>query len=317
MTINALSFDILSRIFEYNTPADNYRLSIGCKQNCADVISMRALTKNKRIKEKTNFLEILGLYLDKYNNDSIQYLFDIHKIKILFNTINPNDTSLVAYGTNHFNVDANFITLVTDKSLHIENIIRTVTEFLPERAYCLVESIAHHDYKNAEILFDGIIFYKYNRGGHSSDDETIYLLINNANIQNIDNTIIQEFFSNDLTIILGPLVTTIGHGAFAHWTTIKTVIFSNSITSIGKYAFNDCISIISIVIPNSVTTIGYGAFSHCESLTSVVIGNSVTNIGGLTFSHCESLTSIVIPDSVTTIEDTAFTGSTNVQIIID
>ena len=292
-TLNALPSDIFSRILEYNTHPDISNLSLGCKQNSADIKSIGELNQKKRIREKTNFLEALGLYVDKYNNDSKQYIFDIPKIKEYFKSSHLNDKSLVVNGTNEFMVDEKMITTTTKKSLYRKNIIKTVIEFIPECAYNCVERSDDRLKPNTEIY---ILKHANN---------TYYVLVNSdEGIKEMWS--LEQLKGGSIVVIIGPLVTSISDYAFYNCKYLTTVIIGNSVTSIGRSAFYDCKSLKSIIIPDSVTSIGDFAFRDCKSLSSVIIGNSVTSIGEHAFSGCKSLTSVVIPDSVTSIGGCAF-----------
>ena len=304
-TFNTLSFDIFTRILEYNTSQDISCLSLGCKQNSVDVKRIGEMTVSKRIIEKTNFLKTLGLYIDKYNNGSEQYQFDIPSIKEHLKSANLNDKSLVANGTNDFCVDGKMITKTSEKSLHIENLIQTVIEFLPERAYYLIETMTYSDYKNTEIMLDGMILYNSDIEDISNNN-MVYILINNENIDTRNKSQIIQNHKKPVTIILSPLVTRIEDWAFDYCYYISSIIIPNSVTSIGDHAFGSCHALSSVIIPDSVTSIGSGAFENCTSLTSVIIPNSVTSLCGYTFCGCYGLTSVVIPDSVTSIGGYAF-----------
>jgi hypothetical protein len=312
-TFNALPFDILSRVLDYNSQVDISSLSLGCKQNRVDIKSIRELTQAKRIREKTNFIKTLRLYIDKYNNDSEQYLFDILKIKEYFKLSHLNDKSLFMNGTNDFSVDGNMVNITTEKSLHIENLIETVIEFQPEQAYGLVESIAYRDSNNTEMLLDGMIIYNYRK--------MVYVLINHNRINHysIEGLIrnqYEKYQGKLVTVILGPLVTTIRKLTFVHCSKLKSIIIPNSVTTIEEYTFNVCSNLESIILPNSLTSIGDAAFSYCSSLKSIIIPNSLTSIGHGAFVHCSKLKSIIIPKSVTSIGNRTFNVCSSLKSII-
>jgi hypothetical protein len=267
---------------------------------------MRELTNEKRIIEKNNFLRTLGLYLDTYNNDSELYIFDVLEIKNHMKSLHLNDVSLFVTENNDFVVDGKIVSITTEKSLHIEHLIGTVLEFLPEHAYSLVESMARADSNNTDILFDGMKVYKCDRGGKPSDN-LFYILINNVDIYQHDTwKQLSDYPRNSLTLILGPLVVTIGEWAFNNCVEIRAVFIPDSVTSIEKNAFYNCCSLTSIVIPDSVTSVERYAFAYCKNLTSVIIGNSVTTIAWGSFERCVCLTSVVMGDLVTTIYADAF-----------
>jgi len=346
MIFNAISNDILSHILEYNAPSDTSSISSTCKQKYEDVKSLRELTTEKRINDKTNFLKTLGLYSEKWNNCSVLYSFNVSKIKEYLKSSHLNDKSLVANGTNDFVVDGNMIMITTDKSLYRESIIRAVIEFFPERSYSLVEAMANY---NGTVAVNGITIYNCDDGRFSQKKNIIVLINNNNAIENYETHIKnklslkqQKMRYNSLTVILGPLVTKISGdydwgfsgrgsltsivipnsvteiGASAFWGcySLTSIVIPDSVTEIGEFAFWKCSSLTSIVIPDSVTEIGDDAFTCCSSLTSVVIPNSVTSIGTYAFDDCSSLTSIVIPDSVTSIDEWTFNGCSSLTYIV-
>ena len=66
-------------------------------------------------------------------------------------------------------------------------------------------------------------------------------------------------------------VTSIGRGAFACYSHLKSIEIPDSVTSIEDYAFDSCSSLTSIEIPASVTSIATDAFEGCSSLTKIEI----------------------------------------------
>ena len=110
-------------------------------------------------------------------------------------------------------------------------------------------------------------------------------------------------------------VTSIGVGAFANYTNIKSVTIPNSVTRICDQAFYGCTGLTSITIPNSVTEIRGWAFYGCTGLTSITIPNSVTSILWGAFCRCTGLTSVTIPNSVTEIGSSAFEGCTGLTSV--
>jgi hypothetical protein len=85
-----------------------------------------------------------------------------------------------------------------------------------------------------------------------------------------------------------------------------STIIPESVTSIGPGAFAGCSELKTIKIPESVTSIEYGAFLGCSSLRSLKLPSGVTSIGEKAFYDCYSLRSIKVPSSVTSIGLEAF-----------
>ena len=139
-------------------------------------------------------------------------------------------------------------------------------------------------------------------------------------------------------------VTSIGYGAFAMRTNLKSIIIPNSVTVIGDSALAYNETLTSVILPESLTCIGKEMFSNCSNLENVVIPNSVTEIGGGAFAGCKSLaefrgkfassdgrcliidgvlnffapaglTEYTIPEGVTIIEDDVFHGCSNLTNI--
>ena len=136
--------------------------------------------------------------------------------------------------------------------------------------------------------------------------------------------------------------TTIGNGAFAGCTKLKSISLPQSLICIGKRAFKDCKRLKSLTIPKGLKTIGEDAFDECSGLKEVrysdvgswalldksdwadnyyffkalkigegdgqdlVIPDGVTHIADRAFRRCGMIKSIRIPDSINCIGKGAF-----------
>ena len=87
---------------------------------------------------------------------------------------------------------------------------------------------------------------------------------------------------------------------------IMSVAIESGVTSIGYGAFAACTNLKSADIPNSVRSISYKAFAGCMDLKSITIPDGVQRINECTFLDCVSLETIDIPDTVTSIDLGAF-----------
>jgi hypothetical protein len=335
MSLNSLSLDILSNVFEYTSDRDRLNLVVSSKKIYDDIRSFRELTDLKRIVHENTFIKTLESYLD---NRTPLYLFDIPKIKIYLKEIKLNDTSLVVNGTSRFCVDGTMIKLTTDQGLHVENMIKMVIQFTPYDIYRRTESLLIN---GIGMPPSGVLIYKFIEWDiFKSLSTPEYLVL--INIDNVNETTMSQLKQNitkSLMIILGPSVTSIGSGSFSNFsrlrsivipdsvksigddafyycTHLSTIVIPDSITRIGERLFNECTSLRSIVIPNSVKSIDVAAFYNCRNLPSIVIPDSVTTIGEYAFSNCKSLSSIVIPDSVTNICRFAFIGCNGVTSLV-
>ena len=96
----------------------------------------------------------------------------------------------------------------------------------------------------------------------------------------------------------------------------KNTNIPNTVISIGTGAFAECSSLKSIVIPDSVNIINTAAFTACTNLSSITIGNGLKEIGMYAFSSCESLSSINIPATVKNIGLYAFGYCDSLNMII-
>ncbi len=173
-------------------------------------------------------------------------------------------------------------------------------------------NILTHRYVDNICSFCGNINPTYTNG-------LVFSLMENNEICVSDYEYNKNSYS-DLNVIIpstysGKPVTSIGSGAFANCTRLKSIVIPDNITSIGERAFYYCRSLTCIEIPDSVTSIGDSAFYNCDSLKSVVIGNNVTSIGERAFDYCDSLTSITIGSAVTSIGDSAFDYCSSLKIL--
>lgn len=98
------------------------------------------------------------------------------------------------------------------------------------------------------------------------------------------------------TIYTNTRVSSIGTGAFAYATYLRSVNFPN-VLSIGSSAFYSCLSLTTISFP-AATTIGNCAFSYCKSLTTASFP-AVKTIGSNAFYNCNSLTTVSFPAATT------------------
>jgi hypothetical protein len=257
--------------------------------------------------ERNKFEKTLELYFNEPYPYAF-YMFDIEKIKKYFEELTLTSPSLVEDEfndeTDNFVVDENLIKTTTDKSLHRENLVQTVVEFLPNIAYNLIDSISH----------DGLHFRFWNCSGDKEDEHNpIYILINNDSVPLHFFWRLEEHDS--VIVILSPNIKNIRDEAFDDcYCNMTSIVIPNSVTSIGDRAFDRC-SLPSIILPDSVTTIGGAAFHDC-SMTSITLGNSVESIGHYAFRDCSKLKSIVIPDSVTYIGNGAFYNCGSLESII-
>ena len=86
---------------------------------------------------------------------------------------------------------------------------------------------------------------------------------------------------------------TLGQGAFAYNTRLKTVNFGESaITQLPKYLFEYCAELTEIDIPDGVIETGDNCFYFCVSLTRVGIPETVEVLGKYMFSNCTSLKTV-------------------------
>ena len=164
-----------------------------------------------------------------------------------------------------------------------------------------------------------------------------------------DHAIETRFSFKEAALQLPDSITHIGREAFRQCHKLTSLKLPANLVQIGDNAFAECTSLTEIHIPANVQEIGGGAFTNCKALTEITVdpnnphfqtvGNclvqsstktlirgfadstiptdgSVTAIGDGAFAWCEGLTTVTIPDGVTSIGKEAFTGCSNVTIII-
>ena len=109
--------------------------------------------------------------------------------------------------------------------------------------------------------------------------------------------------------------------------TIPKEIDGMPVRVIGSYTFRDCVNIEKVIIPAGVKEIHDGAFYGCSKLREVILPYTLKSLGedgrlprtGLVtkgvFQNC-ALESIVIPSAVTILGEKAFSGCTNLSMIV-
>ena len=95
-------------------------------------------------------------------------------------------------------------------------------------------------------------------------------------------------------IVLNDRFATIGDGAFAYCTSLRTIDIRD-IVSIGVASFYGCENLTSIEFGKDLTTIGDAAFEYC-GLQSVYIPANVLYIGYNVFQNCKDLTEVKISE---------------------
>ena len=156
------------------------------------------------------------------------------------------------------------------------------------------------------------------------------------------------------SVVIPPLVTTIGEHAFAGCN-IPSVVISEGVTTIERGAFSSC-PIGALHVPSTLVSIspennafGEGAFHNCSKLQSItvdeanpiydsrdncnalietatntllkgckntIIPNNISIIGPKAFFSINELNSITIPNSVEQLETSAFAGCNSLMTII-
>lgn len=165
-----------------------------------------------------------------------------------------------------------------------------------------------------------------------------------ANPYDIEDGVLLSSYGNLLlmdsngTLTIPDTVTTIGEGAFANLTGLKTIIipgtckeiaknaFINNTTLekvilqdgveiIGQSAFQECSNLKEIQMTNSITKIGQSAFFGDKSLTDINLSQNLKTLSGYVFYNCTNLTEVILPDGILSIEGAAFNNCKKLQSI--
>lgn len=104
--------------------------------------------------------------------------------------------------------------------------------------------------------------------------------------------------------------------AFMNAIYLKTILLPNSISIIGNRVFQGCTSLEWVILGN-ISHISDSMFDNCSSLKSIVIPKSVISIGDRAFANCRSLESVYISPNVKYIDDSCFSDTPNVELVID
>ena len=262
--------------------ATNLRLT--CKSYDTEVKNTIQLTREKRIIDKSNFMETLEHYINNRNNQTEKYIFDLKQIQNHLVNAPLNDSALVDNDTKLFVVDEKMIQTTNDDILYIRSLVQVTLRFLPELAYTVMESFADREANEVLNLEYGLLLYNFRNRQFRKTRNNIMSdnILINTNVVYRNG----ECFIRTKNVVLGPMVTSISDCAFTECLSMKSIFIPDSVTSIDFGAFAFCTSLKSIVIPNSVASIGSGAFSSCFHLEYIELPYSVTRIGSSAFNNC-------------------------------
>ena len=99
-------------------------------------------------------------------------------------------------------------------------------------------------------------------------------------------------------------ITSIGKFAFTnnYYMSLDTLKLPEQLSTLGHGAFGHCWSIKSVIFPNKLRQVSGNAFVRCENLNSIVLGDSVESIGNDAFKDCPikrvTITTPIPPASV-------------------
>ena len=121
------------------------------------------------------------------------------------------------------------------------------------------------------------------------------------------------------TIIIPSTVKRIEQNAFRNNADLETVIMQEKdgqgVEYIGNYAFMECSNLTTVQMANTVAEMGVYVFNRDANLQSVNISTGLKVINSQTFNGCTNLKSIEIPEGITQIEAYAFSGCTNLETV--
>lgn len=126
-------------------------------------------------------------------------------------------------------------------------------------------------------------------GGHSGINDDYWIS------KRLDHNM--DFYMNNSPkqIIIPDSVISIGWGAFAYCTTLKTMVIGDNVKTMGIMAFQGCRDLEYVKLPNQLSEIGKRFFWGCESLKSITIPRSVKFIDTEAFFKCNAFETISVP----------------------
>ncbi|MBQ2964997.1 MAG: leucine-rich repeat domain-containing protein [Clostridia bacterium] len=115
--------------------------------------------------------------------------------------------------------------------------------------------------------------------------------------------------TNLQTVIFEGEVTSIGNGAFANCSSLKSVDLSK-VKSIGNRAFENCSSVPSFDFSEDLETIGDNAFIGCK-ITEITIPAKVKSIGWYAFQQCDNLKKVYFNSNSCTMTNASYAPFAN------
>lgn len=101
-------------------------------------------------------------------------------------------------------------------------------------------------------------------------------------------------------------VYTVGSGAFAYCTSLRSVELGDRLCMIGEGAFDGCEGLTSVALPDSLEYIGPYAFNYCIYLNEAKLGGRVSYIGEYAFRNCMRMKLLELPGTVSYVGEYAF-----------
>ncbi len=137
-----------------------------------------------------------------------------------------------------------------------------------------------------------------------------------SSVINIDNNAFQETAISSFTIPSG--VYELPKSLFYDCRSLTTVKLHENVVSIGAYAFacnSGCTNMSSFEFLGNVN-LGDYAFKNRTGLLEINGSDYINNVSNNLFENCSKLKSLTLKNEITTIGDYAFSGCSNLQIII-